>query len=232
MKALLLSAGYGTRLRPLTNTLPKCLLPINEKPLLFHWLDLLEKEGVEEVVINIHYLSEKIREAVIQRSNKIRIELFYEPELLGSAGTLFACRRYFEKEKDFLLLYSDNLTDISLKKIIDFHNGLDSVFTTYVYKTDKPSEKGIFERELKTGKVISFEEKPQFPKSNIANAGIGVLNNRIFEYYSETVPLDFGKQIMPLIVRNMYVLETDRYIIDIGSIKDYNEAQDIWKNIQ
>lgn len=228
MKSILLSAGYGTRLKPLTDTLPKCLLPINNKPLLFHWLDLLENENISEVLINTHYLHHEIEKYLTKRKNRIKITLAFEPVLLGSAGSIFANKEYFCGEDDFLLLYSDNLTDVSLKEIIEFHKQVDSIFTTYIYETDNPTAKGIFEYDLLTGKVLSFEEKPKYPKTNFANAGIGVLNKRIFDYYTSKIPFDFGKKIMPLIKKKMYVLKTNKHIIDIGSIADYNYAQDIW----
>lgn len=230
VKAILLSAGYGTRLRPLTDIQPKCLLTINDKPLLYHWLDLLENENISEVIINTHHLAKNINKSIKQRKNKIKITLIYEPHLLGSAGTIFANRSHFENEENFLLLYSDNITNISLSTIIDFHKQVDSIFTTYIYETVTPSEKGIFEYDFDTGKVLSFEEKPTHPKSNFANAGIGVLNKKIFDFYSSKVPLDFAKAIMPLITEKMYVLKTDKYIIDIGSTEDYKYAQKIWKN--
>jgi mannose-1-phosphate guanylyltransferase len=227
VKALLLSAGLGTRLKPLTDNTPKCLLPINNKPILYHWLDLLEKENIDEVLINIYYFAEKIEESIKKRGNIIKITLFYEPHLLGSAGTIFANKDYFCKEDNFLLLYSDNFTNVSLRDIIDFHNNLDSVYTTYVYETDNPTAKGIFEYDLLTGKVISFEEKPENPKTTFANAGIGVLNKRIFDYITSATPLDFGRSVMPLISDKMYVLKTENYIIDIGTIEDYKFAQDL-----
>ncbi len=230
MKALLLSAGFGTRLKPLTDTQPKCLLPINGKPLLYHWLDLLESENISEVIINTHHLAENIEKSIEKRNNKIKIILTYEPQLLGSAGTIFANKLFFEKEENFLILYSDNLTNVSLSTIIDFHNQVDSIFTTYVYETDNPGAKGIFEFDFNTGKVLSFEEKPEYPKSNYANAGIGVLSQKIFDYCTNKVPLDFGKTIMPQIVDKMFVLRTDKYVIDIGSAEDYKYAQKIWEN--
>lgn len=230
MKALLLSAGLGTRLKPLTDNQPKCLLQINGKPLLYYWLDLLESENISEVIINTHYLAENIEKSIEKRNNKIKILLTYEPQLLGSAGTIFTNKHIFEREENFLLLYSDNLTNVSLSTIIDFHKQVDSIFTTYVYETNKPTEKGIFEYDYNSGKVLSFEEKPKYPKSNFANAGIGVLNKKIFDFCSSKAPLDFAKAIMPHIREKMYVLKTDKYIIDIGSAEDYKYAQKIWKN--
>lgn len=227
MKALLLSAGLGTRLKPLTDNMPKCLLPVNNKPILYNWLDLLEKENIDEVLINTHYLPDKIEESLKKRKSKIRITLFHEPQLLGSAGTIYANKDFFNNEDNFLILYSDNFTNVSLNEIIDFHNSRDSVFTTYIYETDNPTAKGIFEYDLHTGKVLSFEEKPENPRTNFANAGLGVLNKRIFNFITSVKPLDFGRSVMPLIIDKMYVLKTEKYIIDIGTIEDYNFAQDM-----
>ncbi len=232
MKALLLSAGYGYRLKPYTNTLPKCLLPICGKPLLFHWLDLLEKEKISEVLINTHYLSENIKQAITSRTNNIKIKITYEKELLGSAGTIFFNRDFFENEENFLLLYSDNLTNVPLTSLINFHYKKNSTFTTYVYETNNPTEKGIFEIDEKTGNVIGFEEKPQNPKSNYANAGLGVLNKKIFNYSTSETPLDFAKSIMPLIISETNVLKTNDLIIDIGTNNDYMLAQDLWAKIK
>lgn len=231
MKAFLLSAGLGTRMRPLTNDKPKCLLTVCGESLLYIWLDLLERDGVEEVLINTHYFPEKIEKAVNDRRNKIKIKLFYEKELLGSGGTILANRKFVENEEDFYILYSDNLTNISLKEILDFHKSVNSVFTTYVYETNVPEQKGIFLTD-ETGKVLDFEEKPLRPKSNIANAGLGVLNKRIFNYFCYEKFLDFGKSIMPKIIGKMYIKKSDYYIKDIGTLKDYNTSQYEWGKIK
>lgn len=232
MKAFLLSAGLGLRLRPLTVDIPKCLVEINGKPLLYIWLDLLEKEGVDEVLINTHYFAEKVEDAVKKRKNRIKVKLFYETELLGSGGTILMNEDFVQNEKDFFFIFADNLSNVSLKRIYDFHVLKESLFTTYVYKTDVPKEKGIFVSDL-NGKVLDFEEKPEFPKSDIASAGIGVLSYKVFEKFSvkslefrvKSEVIDFGKDVMPELLSNMYVMETNDYIRDIGTLKDLDEAR-------
>lgn len=231
MKALLLAAGLGTRLRPLTNDKPKCLLEICGKPLLHIWLEKLENENVDEVIINIHYQPEKIYSSINSRKNKIKITYLIEDNLLGTGGTIYKAREYLKNENSFYLIYADNLTNVSLNKILEFHNSVDSIFTTYVYETDKPKEKGIYNIEPQSGKVIDFEEKPNNPKSNLANAGIGLLKNEIFNYLTDKTPLDFSKEIIPLLKNKMYVLKTDEPIFDIGTIQDYNNAQNYWKKL-
>ena len=229
MKAFLLAAGLGTRLRPLTLNLPKCLIPIQGKPLLYYWLDLLEDNDVEEVIINTHYFPDKIKEAVHRRNNKIKVIIFLESDLLGTAGTIFSNREFVQKEEDFFILYSDNLTNVSLLDIYQFHKSVPSIYTTYVYKTKTPREKGVFVIDEQTGKVFDFEEKPENPKSNLANAGIGVLNKNIFDYFSG-INQDFSKEIIPKITGKMYVLRTDKYIRDIGTLNEYYAAQNDWIN--
>lgn len=223
MKAILLSAGYGTRLKPLTKTIPKCLLPVGNKPLLYHWLDILENECVDEVIINTHHFHNKVIDSLNKRKNKIKISISYEIELLGSAGTVFANEKKLSGDEDFLLLYADNYTDVKLEPLIDFHKKSNALYTTYVYKTDAPKLKGIYEYDYKTGKAISFEEKPPNPKSNIANSGIGVLNKKIFNYnYNHgKQTCDFGKDILPKITSKTFLLYTDNIIRDIGTPYDY-----------
>ncbi len=237
---MLLAAGIGMRLRPLTGNMPKCLVEVCGKPLLYIWLDLLEREGVDEVLINTHYFAEKVEEAVKKRSNKINVHLFYEEKLLGSGGTVLANEEFVRKEKDFFFILADNLTNVSLKSIWNFHQRNSSLFTTYVYRTDVPEQKGIFVADMNC-KVLEFEEKPHFPKSNLANAGIGVLSSEVFKIFkssdtvmklqsdelksSDTV-IDFGKVVMPMLISNMYVMETTDYISDIGTIKDLDEARE------
>jgi mannose-1-phosphate guanylyltransferase len=230
VKAFLLAAGYGTRLKPITDKIPKCLVPVCNKPLLYHWLDLLERENVSEVLINTHYLPAKVNDAVSTRSNKIKITLTHEPELLGSAGTILKNKDFVKDEEDFFILYSDNLTNVSLKDIYEFHKARNAIFTTYVYYTGIPREKGIFESE-KNGKVISFEEKPLNPKSNLANSGIGVLNKKIFKYMEDSSAKDFAKDVMPKIVNNTFIKETVDYIKDIGNVKDYEAAEVEWRRL-
>jgi mannose-1-phosphate guanylyltransferase len=227
MKALLLAAGKGTRLKPLTDKIPKCLLPINNKPLLFHWLEILEKENISEVIINTHHLSEKTIKAINKRNNKIKITITFEKNLLGSAGTIFYNKDILSIDDDFLIIYADNYTNVKLKPLIDFHKKNNALYTTYVYQTDTPNLKGIFEYDECTGQATSFEEKPSSPKSDIANAGIGVLSKNIFNYEVRKTPCDFGKEILPQIVDKTYLIKTNEIIIDIGTYKDYCKIQDI-----
>lgn len=232
MKAFLLAAGLGTRLRPLTETIPKCLVRISGRPLLFHWLDLLEREKVREVLINTHYHSPAVLDAIASFRTNLKIEVFHESQLLGSAGTVARNREFVKGEQDFFIVYADNLTNVSLSALLEFHQSRPSLFSTYLYETNTPTQKGIVVIERETGKVLEFQEKPSEPKSNLAHAGISVANRKIFELMTEKVPLDFGFDVMPKLIGAMYALKAEGYIRDIGTLRDLEEAQLEWERLQ
>ena len=230
MKAFLLAAGYGTRLRPLTNTIPKCLVPICGKPLLEWWMNLFEKYGVEEVIINTHYLADAVRNFIknYNKKNKnLKLIEFYEPELLGSGGTILANRAFVESENEFLICYADNLTNLNLIKLVEFHKTQNALLTMGLFYTNKPKECGIAAID-ENGLIYEFVEKPQFPKSNLANAGVYVTNSNIFKYIPFKQPCDFGKDVLPKLVNKMYGYQIKDYLLDIGNLDNYEKAQKEW----
>jgi mannose-1-phosphate guanylyltransferase len=230
MKAFLLSAGLGTRLRPLTDVTPKCLLPIAGTPLLGHWLMLLQKACIDSVLINTHHLHEQVGQFAQGWSGTPRVTLAYEPELLGSAGTIAHNRDFLGEDDTFFILYADNLTNIDLRRLLLEHRQRRSTLTVAAYRTNNPTQKGIFAVE-EGGRVVSFEEKPKNPKSNLANSGIAVADRRILNLLHDKLPSDLGYDVMPQLVGQMYAIETDRYIRDIGSHQDYMEANEEWQRI-
>ena len=117
MKAFLLAAGLGTRLRPITDTTPKCMLDIGGRPLLDIWLDAFECAGVDEVLVNLHHLPDVVRRHLAARTGLPIVRTVFEPELLGSAGTLLANREWIAGEEAFLACYADNLTDFDVRSL-------------------------------------------------------------------------------------------------------------------
>src|SRR6516225_819460 len=115
MKAFLLAAGIGSRLRPVTDTIPKCMVPIDGQPLLDIWLDAFRQAGVTEVLINLHHLPDIVRAHVRERAGGPEVRLVFEPDLLGSAGTLVANREWVQEEEVFLACNADCLTDFDLR---------------------------------------------------------------------------------------------------------------------
>ena len=114
MKAFLLAAGLGTRLRPLTDSVPKCLVPVGGRPLLDVWLDNLRAAGVDEVLINLHHMAEKVRSHLTAHRGEPRVWTSYEHTLLGSAGTLVAGRQFIGSDEVFLVVNGDDLTDFAV----------------------------------------------------------------------------------------------------------------------
>jgi mannose-1-phosphate guanylyltransferase len=182
VKALLLAAGEGTRLRPVTNTISKCLVPINGKPLLEYWLENLSKAGVDEFLINTSYLKEQVEEFVKTSKYADKITLVYEPKLLNTAGTLLANKEFFKNEA-FMLVHADNLSFCDFKAFIDAHNthpnGCD--ITMMTFKTDNPSACGIVELDS-DGVVQKFHEKVKKPPSNLANGAVYICEPNIFSF--------------------------------------------------
>ncbi len=121
VKAFLLAAGVGSRLRPITDTTPKCMLAIDGRPLLDIWLDAFDRAGVDEVLVNLHHLPDVVRRHLAARAGPPAVRTFFEPELLGSAGTLLANRQWVDGEELFLACNADNLTDFDLRSLIDAH---------------------------------------------------------------------------------------------------------------
>lgn len=231
MKAFLLAAGFGTRLKPITDTVPKCLVPIHGKVLLEWWFELFEKYGVTEILINTHYLSEKVEQFVKEYSEKkpkLQIKVFREKTLLGSGGTVNANRNFVKSGEDFLICYADNLTDVNLQELIEKHKQDKSILTMALFHTNVPNQCGIVTLN-QVGIITEFEEKPKNPKSNLANAGIYVANTSVFDYFPKMGFCDLGKDILPKLVGKMYGYEIHAYLRDIGTLENLELAKEEWK---
>jgi molybdopterin-guanine dinucleotide biosynthesis protein A len=133
VKAFLLAAGVGSRLRPITSATPKCMLVIDDRPLLDIWLDAFDRAGIDEVLVNLHHLPDVVRRHIAARTAPPAVRTFFEPELLGSAGTLIANRRWVDGEEFFLACNADNLTDFDLRSLIDVHREHSAFATIAVF---------------------------------------------------------------------------------------------------
>lgn len=224
MKAFLLAAGVGTRLRPITYEIPKCLVPINGHPLLYHWLKLFEQHGVDEVLINLHHLPELVFEFLEENEFNLKIHTVFEQELLGSAGTVQKNFDFVCNERSFLICYADNLTDTNLSKMIEFHVSKRSIFTLGLFCAENPYQCGIAQIDEKN-RIVCFEEKPQNPISNLAGAGIYIAGHEIRNFLPERYPADFGFDVLPQLVGRMTGYFINDYFIDIGTVDSYKRAQ-------
>ncbi|MBR6452350.1 MAG: nucleotidyltransferase family protein [Lachnospiraceae bacterium] len=231
MKAFLLAAGMGSRLKPITDTIPKCLVPIAGHSMLDWWAKLFIEAGVSEVLINTHYLHEQVHD-YIERFNaentKLQWTEAYEETLRGSGGTVRDRWDFVKDEEDFLICYADNLTDMNLKKMISYHLDTKARFTMGLFHTGVPKQCGIVSLD-ENGIVTEFVEKPENPKSDLANAGVYIANRSIRELLTDKEVLDFGKDVLPALVGQMHGYPISSYFIDIGTMENYHKAQEDWK---
>jgi len=234
VKAFLLAAGEGRRLRPLTEYLPKCLVPIRGTPLLAIWLQLLEKHGITDVLVNVHHFHDQVIAFLRSYPTSLTVKPVREPQLLGSAGTVLANRDFIGEDDCFLIVYADNLTTIDLRKMILFHSGRREVLTLGVVPTDRPSEKGTVFIGA-NGQVVEFAEKAAQPRSHLANAGIYVANQEMFEYLPRSLPdvgvLDFGYDVLPRMVPRLAAYRIEEFLMDIGTPEAYVRAQETWPGL-
>ncbi|HEV2997878.1 MAG TPA: nucleotidyltransferase family protein, partial [Solirubrobacteraceae bacterium] len=154
MRAMVLAAGLGTRLRPLTFEITKPMVPVLDRPVMAHILDLLESHGFEEVIANVHYFPESVREHFGDR-----VSYRHEEELLGTAGGVRACREFFGGE-DFLVISGDALTDINLTALVARHRQAGGVATLAVKQVSDTREYGVVLHD-REGRISGFQEKPE-----------------------------------------------------------------------
>ena len=224
--ALLLAAGLGTRLRPLTDTMPKCLVPIAGRPLLDYWIDRLVEAGIHTARINTHALAGQVESYVsgINSRGQVRLTEAYEPTLLGSAGTVTANADLADDADLIVIIYADNLSDMSLSSLLAFHRSHNDPFTMVLFHAPNPRACGIAELDT-AGKVISFIEKPEQPVSDLANAGVYVVDAAAFREIAEMGAFDLGFEVIPRFVGRMRGWIWGGYHLDIGTHEALERAQ-------
>jgi mannose-1-phosphate guanylyltransferase len=227
MKAFLLAAGLGSRLRPITDTIPKCMVIVDDRPLIDIWLDAFDQAGVDEVLVNLHHLPEVVRAHLAARSGPPVVRTFFEAELLGSAGTLLANRQWIAEEDFFLACYADNLTDFDLRLLIDAHRERNGIATLTAFHSEHPSTGGVMEVES-SGRLIGFAEKPAHPASDLTNAGMYAFHPRVLREIDGALPKDIGYHLLPRLVGRAWVVPVEGYFRDIGTADAYRQALLEW----
>jgi mannose-1-phosphate guanylyltransferase len=226
MRAILLAAGYGSRLRPITEKIPKCLVPIGNKPLLYYWLDSLSAAGVTKVLINTHYLADQVNKSIAKyiESSNLEICVIYEKVLCGTAGTLINNINFLEAH-DCLLIHADNFMVENLDGLLNAHSNRPKFceMTMLNFITDTPSECGIVELSS-DGVVRGFHEKTEFNKGNIANAAVYVISNNLIKEMAQEPAQDFSTEVIIKYVGKIYTYLTRSYFKDIGTVESYKKA--------
>src|SRR5437879_492707 len=230
MKAFLLAAGNGTRLRPLTEAVPKCLLPIRGVPLLQIWLDNCEAAGIGEVLVNVHSLPEKFQDFLSNSKSGVKLHIAEEENLLGSAGTLAEHQSFVAGEEAFFVLYGDVLTNLSLLEMLAFHQSRKELASLAIHQVPDPTKCGVV--SFNNNAVIkAFDEKPEHPESNWAFSGVMVAHPQILDLVPVKRPVDIGFHLLPMLGGKMAAFEISGYILDIGTFQNYVTAQISWPGL-
>ena len=219
---MVLAAGLGTRLRPLTYEITKPMVPVLDRPVMAHILDLLDRHGFEEVIANLHYFPETIREHFGDR-----LEYRYEPELLGTAGGVRACAQFFG-DQPFLVISGDALTDIDLGAFVARHRASGGIATLAVKRVADTREFGVVLHD-RDGRITGFQEKPspQEALSDLGNCGIYIFDPRIFDYFPERPFVDWAQDVFPALLENdvpFHIHEIDEYWNDVGSLGELRQG--------
>ncbi len=228
MKAMLLAAGLGTRLRPLTYDLPKPMVPILGRPVMEHIIRLLARHGFDDVIANLHYFPDLIRDTFGDGSRHgIRLVYSYEPELLGTAGGVGNAREHFGGET-FLVISGDALTDIDLTALWRRHKEAGGIATLALKRVDDPSELGVVIVDDE-GRIQGFQEKPAPGEelSNLGNCGIYVFEPEIFDYFPDRPFVDWAQDVFPALLEQdvaFYGHEVAEYWNDVGSLEEYRQG--------
>ncbi|CCK81671.1 nucleotidyltransferase family protein [Desulfobacula toluolica] len=227
MKALLLSAGFGTRLRPLTEFIPKCLVPIKGKPLMEYWLDMLCREKITPVMVNLHYLSKKVEDYIATSPYREFVTTVYEESLLGTGGTLLKNRHFFDKESVFMA-HGDNLSLFDLTDFVKSHDSRPGhcEMTMMTFETDTPQSCGIVELDS-DNVVCAFHEKVDHPPGNLANGAVYILEPSVLDFLDSLGKkvIDFSTEVLPHYIGRIKTFHNSRYHRDIGTMESYRKAQ-------
>ena len=227
IKAMILAAGLGTRLRPLTNTVSKPMVEMANRPCMEHAVRLLAKYGVKDIIVNLHYMPEVIKDHFGDGSAfNVNITYSYEKELMGTAGGFKRVQQFFGNEPA-LIISGDALTDINLDQLYRFHQENEGIATLALKQVADPTQYGVVVRNNHT--ITQFQEKPKIEDaiSNLANTGIYLFDTKIFNHIPADTFYDFGKQVFPELLAKGekvcgYVMS--EYWCDVGDLAVYREA--------
>jgi mannose-1-phosphate guanylyltransferase len=219
---MVLAAGLGTRLRPLTYEITKPMVPVLDRPVMAHIVDLLDEHGFEDVIANLHYFPDSIREYFGER-----LSYRFEEELLGTAGGVRGCADFFGEEP-FLVISGDALTDIDLRAFAARHREAGGVATLAVKQVSDTREYGVVLHD-REGRITGFQEKPapEEALSDLGNCGIYMFDPRIFDYFPERPFVDWAQDVFPVLLENdvpFHIHELSEYWNDVGSLGELRQG--------
>ena len=229
MRAVLMAGGSGTRLRPLTCDLPKPMVPILNRPIAEHIINLLKRHGIHEVIATLHYLPDVLRD-YFQDGSDFGVQMTYaieEDQPLGTAGCVKNITELLDET--FLVISGDSITDFDLTAAIEFHRQKQSKATLILTRVPNPIEFGVVITDTE-GRINRFLEKPSTSEifSDTVNTGTYILEPEVLDYLPEHTECDFSKDLFPLLLAKnepIYGYIADGYWCDVGHLDAYREAQ-------
>jgi mannose-1-phosphate guanylyltransferase/mannose-1-phosphate guanylyltransferase/phosphomannomutase len=227
---MVLAAGLGTRLKPITFGIPKPMVPVIDRPCMAHLLGLIERHGFDGAVANLHYFPDTIRDYFGDGSAfGVDLQYNFEPELLGTAGGVRAVREFLTAGGEpFLIISGDALTDIDLTRLIERHRSHGGVATLTVKRVADTREYGVVLHDAE-GRITGFQEKPEPDEalSDLGNCGIYVFSPEIFDHFPATEFVDWAQDVFPVLLDNdvpFFIHEIDEYWNDVGSLRELREG--------
>jgi mannose-1-phosphate guanylyltransferase len=219
---MVLAAGLGTRLRPLTYEIAKPMVPVLDRPVMAHIVDLLDRHGFEDAIANLHYFPDSIRDYFGER-----LSYRVEQELLGTAGGVRACADFFGTEA-FVVISGDALTDIDLGAFAARHREAGGIATLAVKKVSDTREYGVVLHD-REGRITGFQEKPSPEEalSDLGNCGIYIFEPEIFDYFPERPFVDWAQDVFPTLLANdvpFHIHEVGEYWNDVGSLAELRQG--------
>jgi NDP-sugar pyrophosphorylase family protein len=229
MRAMILAAGLGTRLRPLTNVCPKPMLPIAGRPLIEHTLEWLYRYGVRDVAMNLHYLPETITEAIGGGSMfGMRVRYAYEEQLLGTAGALKRMAHFFDST--FVVVHGDLLVDIDLAGLVATHRRQHAAMTVIAKPRVTPHAPGQIVVD-RWGRVVRAADAAAGGNQLLQTAGIYIMEPEVIAAIPEATPYSIIHDLLPVLLASdapVYAREPWGYLRDINSHAAYTRAQEDW----
>lgn len=235
MKALILVGGFGTRLRPITLTIPKSIVEFCDKPIMVHQIAALAEAGVTEVVLAINYQAEKISESLkeIEKEYNVKITCSKEEEPMGTGGPLKLAQEIIKENNEdgmFFVLNSDVICDFPFKEMIEFHKRHGKEGTIVTTKVKDPSRFGVI-LSNEEGMITDFVEKPEDHVGNDINAGMYLFNTAILDRI-DNKPTSIERETFPMMAddKNLYAISLKGFWADVGQPKDFLKGSNLYLN--
>ncbi len=229
MQAVVMAGGEGSRLRPLTINRPKPMVPIANRPVMGHIIELLKRHNITDVVATLQYRADDIEKFFGDGSNAgVTMNYSVEPRPLGTAGSVKFADKYLTRDEPFLIISGDALTDFNLTEIVDFHKRVGAAVTITLYRVPTPLEYGVIIVD-DAGRIERFLEKPSWGEviSDTVNTGIYVISPEVLDDIEPGTPFDFSKDLFPLLMKRgapLFGFVANGYWCDVGNIAEYMRA--------